>query len=153
MGLLELKIPPPLVAVFFGLAMWLVSRLGGAVHVSFGNRVGAAIVIGSIGMVFGIWAMASFMRARTTMNPTNPGATSSLVTHGVYRLTRNPMYLSLALYLFAFTVYLSNWLALLLLPVFVLYINQFQIKPEERALSALYGPEYASYRSRVRRWL
>jgi len=153
MRFLELKIPPPLVAVLFGVAMWLVSRLGGAVHVSFGYRVAAAIVIGSIGVAFGLSAMASFVRAKTTMNPTKPGATSSLVTHGVYRLTRNPMYLSLALYLIAWTVYLSNWLALLLLPVFVLYINQFQIKPEERALSALYGPEYASYRSRVRRWL
>jgi protein-S-isoprenylcysteine O-methyltransferase Ste14 len=153
MRFLELKIPPPLVAVLFGVAMWLVSRLGGAVHVSFGNRMGAAIVIGAIGMAFGLSAMASFVRAKTTMNPTKLGATSSLVTHGVYRLTRNPMYLSLALYLFALGVYLSNWLALLLLPVFVLYINQFQIKPEERALSALYGPEYASYKSRVRRWL
>jgi protein-S-isoprenylcysteine O-methyltransferase Ste14 len=153
MRFLELKIPPPLVAVLFGVAMWLVSRLDGAVHIALGIRVGAAIVIGSLGMAFGFSAMASFVRAKTTMNPTKPGATSSLVTHGVYRLTRNPMYLSLALYLFALIVYLSNWLALLLLPVFVLYISQFQIKPEERALSALYGPEYASYKSRVRRWL
>jgi protein-S-isoprenylcysteine O-methyltransferase Ste14 len=87
------------------------------------------------------------------MNPTKPSATSSLVIHGVYRLTRNPMYLSLALYLVAWAVYLSNWLALLLVPVFMLYIDHFQIKPEERALLGLYRSEYASYTSRVRRWL
>ena len=87
------------------------------------------------------------------MNPTKPGATSSLVTGGVFRLTRNPMYLSLVLYLLAWAVYLSNWLALLLVPLFVLYLDRFQIKPEERALSALFGPEYASYQARVRRWL
>ncbi len=87
------------------------------------------------------------------MNPIKPGAASSLVTGGVFRFTRNPMYLSLLLYLLAWTAYLSNWLALLLVPVFVLYINQLQIKPEERALSALFGSEYASYKARVRRWL
>jgi protein-S-isoprenylcysteine O-methyltransferase Ste14 len=87
------------------------------------------------------------------MNPTKPSATSSLVTNGVFRFTRNPMYLSLLLYLVAWAVYLANWLALLLVPVFMLYITRFQIKPEERALSAQFGPEYASYKARVRRWL
>jgi protein-S-isoprenylcysteine O-methyltransferase Ste14 len=153
MNSLELKIPPPLVAILFGLVMWLVSSLGEAANVLFDNRIGVAIVVASIGVVFGFSAMASFLGAKTTMNPTKPSGTSSLITHGVYRLTRNPMYLSLALYLVAWAVYLSNWLALLLVPVFVFYIDQFQIKPEERALSALYGQEFASYKSRVRRWL
>jgi len=76
-----------------------------------------------------------------------------LVTNGTFHFTRNPMYLSLLLYLLAWAVYLSNWLALLFVPVFVLYINQFQIKPEERALSSLFGLEYAAYKGRVRRWL
>jgi len=153
MGSLELKVPPPAVALVFGLLMWLVSTLGGAVDVSSGIRIGSVIVVASIGVVLGVTAMASFLRAKTTMNPTRPGATSSLVTHGVFRVTRNPMYLSLVLYLVAWAVYLSNWVSLLLVPVFVLYIDQFQIKPEERALSALYGAEYASYKARVRRWL
>jgi protein-S-isoprenylcysteine O-methyltransferase Ste14 len=153
MGSLELKVPPPFVALLFGLLMWLVSSLGGAADVSFGNRIGRAVVVASIGVVIGFAAMGSFVRAKTTMNPTKPSATASLVTHGVFRFTRNPMYLSLVLYLVAWAVYLSNWLALLLVPVFVLYVNQFQIKPEERALSALFGSEYASYKARVRRWL
>jgi protein-S-isoprenylcysteine O-methyltransferase Ste14 len=63
------------------------------------------------------------------------------------------MYLSLLLYLFAWAAYLSNLLALLFVPVYVLYINEFQIKPEERVLSSLFGPEYAAYKGRVRRWL
>src|SRR5262245_972128 len=153
MGWLELKIPPPIMALLFGLLMWLVSSLGGAVDVLFRYRVGVAIVAVGVGVVFGFGAMASFLRARTTMNPIKPSTTSSLVTDGVFRITRNPMYLSLVLFLVAWGVYLSNWLALLLVPVFVLYINQFQIKPEERALSALFGSEYASYQARVRRWL
>lgn len=87
------------------------------------------------------------------MNPIKPMATSSLVTNAAFRFTRNPMYLSLLLYLLAWAVYLSNVWALLFVPVFVLYINEFQIKPEERALSSLFGPEYAAYKERVRRWL
>jgi protein-S-isoprenylcysteine O-methyltransferase Ste14 len=120
MASLELKIPPPVVALLFGLLMWLGSSLGGGLNVSFGYRVGAAVVIAFMGVVFGVAGMAAFVRAKTTMNPTKPSATSSLVTHGVFGFTRNPMYLSLVLYLVAWAVYLSNWLALLLVPVFVL---------------------------------
>ena len=150
---LELKIPPPLVAVVFGLLMWAVASLDGTAGFLGSHRLAAALVVAAIGAAFGFPAMATFVRAKTTMNPTRPAAASSLVTHGVYRITRNPMYVSLVLYLVAWAVYLSSWLALIVVPVFALYIDRFQIRPEERALSALYGAAYASYTSRVRRWL
>jgi protein-S-isoprenylcysteine O-methyltransferase Ste14 len=153
MASLELKVPPPAVALLFGLLMWLASSLMAPVEVSFVSRVSVALVLASVGLVVGLSGVVSFRRARTTINPTKPSATSSLVTNGVFRFTRNPMYLSLLLYLLAWAAYLSNWLAFLLLPVFVLYINRFQINPEERVLSSLFGPEYASYKERVRRWL
>ena len=70
-----------------------------------------------------------------------------------HAIQRNPMYLNLLLYLLAWAVYSSSWLALLFVPVFVLYIDQFQIRPEERALSSLFGPDYVAYKGRVRRWL
>jgi protein-S-isoprenylcysteine O-methyltransferase Ste14 len=150
---LELKVPPPGVALAFGFLMWLASSLIAPFEVPFGPRLTVAFVLACLGLVFGISGMVSIWRAKTTMNPTKPDATSSLVTTGPYRLTRNPMYLSLLLYLLAWAVYLSSLPALLLLPVFVLYINQFQIKPEERVLSSLFGSEYAAYKGRVRRWL
>ena len=153
MASLELKVPPPAVALLFGLFMWLASSLVSPVEVPFTLRVAVAVVLASVGVVFGLAGIVSFRRARTTINPTKPSATSSLVTSGVFRFTRNPMYLSLLLYLLAWVAYLSSWLAFLFLPAFVLYINQFQIKPEERALSSLFGPEYASYKGKVRRWL
>ena len=153
MASLEVKVPPPAVALLFGLLMWLASSVIAPVEVPFGTRVGVALVLACVGLTFGCAAMLSFVRAKTTMNPTKPSATSSLVTGDVFRFTRNPMYLSLLLYLLAWAAYLSNWLALLLVPVFVLYINELQIKPEERALSALFGAEFASYKARVRRWL
>lgn len=153
MSALELKVPPPAVALLFGFLMWLASSLVAPVEVPFGARIAIALVLASLGLVFGISGMVSFWRTKTTMNPTRPAATSSLVTTGPFAFTRNPMYLSLLLYLLAWAVYLSNLLVLLFLPVFVLYINQFQIKPEERVLSSLFGPEYAAYKGRVRRWL
>jgi len=153
MGSLEVKVPPPAVALLFGLLMWLASSVVTPIAVPFGARVGVAVVLACIGLTSGAAGMISFRRARTTMNPTKPSAASSLVTRGVFRFTRNPMYLSLLLYLLAWAVYLSNWLPLFFVPLFVLYINELQIKPEERALSALFGAEYASYKARVRRWL
>jgi protein-S-isoprenylcysteine O-methyltransferase Ste14 len=153
MDSLELKVPPPAVALIFGLLMWLGSSLVPPAEVAFGLRVVIAVGVATAGLVFGIAGMVSCLRGKTTLNPTKPSATSSLITTGVFRLTRNPMYLSLLLYLLAWAAYLSNWSALLFLPAFVLYINEFQIKPEERALSALFGPGYASYKARVRRWL
>ncbi|CAN7329290.1 isoprenylcysteine carboxylmethyltransferase family protein [Variovorax sp. LjRoot290] len=153
MNSLELKVPPPAVALLFGVLMWLVSSLVAPLEVPSGPRVSVALVLASVGLVFGVSGMVSFWRARTTMNPIKPMATSSLVTNAAFRFTRNPMYLSLLLYLLAWAVYLSNVWTLLFVPVFVLYINEFQIKPEERALSSLFGPEYAAYKERVRRWL
>ena len=153
MGTLDLKVPPPFVALLFGFLTWLASPLVDPAEIPFGIRVGAAIAVACTGAVFGVSAMVWFRRAKTTMSPIKPGAASVLVTGGVFRFTCNPMYLSLLLYLFAWALYLSNSLALLFLPLFVLYINRFQIAPEERTLSSLFGPEYAAYTGRVRRWL
>ena len=150
---LDLEVPPPLVALLIGLCMWLASSLVEPNAVPFGLRLGVAVALAVVGVAVGLAGIVSFLRARTTINPTTPSATSALVTSGVFRLTRNPMYLSLLLYLLAWAAYLSNWLALLLVPVFVLFISAFQIKPEERALSSLFGAEYESYKARVRRWL
>lgn len=153
MGWLELKVPPPVVALLVGLLMWFASALVAPVEVAFGYRAGVAAVLASVGVIVAVAGIISFLRARTTINPTKPGATSALVTRGVFRFSRNPMYLGLLLCLLAWAVYLSSWLALLFMPLFVVYLNRFQIEPEERAMLALFGPEYDSYKARVRRWL
>jgi protein-S-isoprenylcysteine O-methyltransferase Ste14 len=133
--------------------MWLASSLGRPVVVPFGVRVGVALALGVIGQSISISGIVSFRRAKTTINPHKPSAASSLVTSGVYRYTRNPMYLGLSVTLTGWAVFLSNPLALLAVPLFVLYINRFQINPEERVLSLLFGAEYAAYKEKVRRWL
>jgi len=133
--------------------MWLASMLVSPVPVPLGARLSMAVIFAGVGMAFGITAMVTFRRASTTVNPMKPGTASTLVTSGVFGITRNPMYVSLVLYLLAWAAYLSNWLALVIVPVFVLYISRFQIVPEERALRSLFGESYAAYAARVRRWL
>ena len=111
----------------------------------------AAVLVG-VGVGLAISGVLTFKRAKTTVNPTTPAAASALVRTGVFRFTRNPMYLGLLLCLVAWAVYLSNALALLIVPLFVLYMNRFQIAPEERALATLFGDAYAAYKREVRRW-
>ena len=82
-----------------------------------------------------------------------PDSTSSLVVSGIYGYTRNPMYLGFLLVLLAWAIFLSNFVALALLPAFVVYMNHFQIGPEERALGSLFAQEYQAYLARVRRWI
>ncbi len=150
---LELKIPPPAFALFLALLMWFTSFLTPSLEAPFGLRVATALALACIGQSISITGMVAFRRAKTTMNPMKASAASSLVSSSVYRFTRNPMYLGLLLTLLAWAAFLSNPLGVLWVPVFVLYINRFQITPEERVLSSLFGAEYAAYRNRVRRWL
>ena len=85
----------------------------------------------------------TFRKAKTTVNPTKPYA-SSLVTWGVYAISRNPMYLGGLTMLLGWAIFLSNPLAFLFLPVYVLYLNRFQIAPEERVLTSLFGGTYVA---------
>ena len=135
------------------LAMWGASRFTPLVEVSSALRLGAAAAISLVSIGFSASGIIAFRRARTTIDPTRPEQASSLVRSGVYRITRNPMYVGLACLLVAWAVYLGSAWALLGPVAFVLYIGRFQIAPEERALEKVFGTQYADYRAKVRRWL
>jgi protein-S-isoprenylcysteine O-methyltransferase Ste14 len=115
--------------------------------------MGLAAAIALMGIAFSGAGVLAFRRARTTVNPTRPEEATRLVRSGVYRITRNPMYVGLSCLLVAWAVFLSSLWALLGPLAFVLYIGRFQITPEERALAKLFASEYAAYRAEVRRWL
>ena len=153
MDSLELKVPPPVVALSTALFMGWIASVTTPPAWPFAIRVGVGVVLAAAGLAFSMAGMVSFRRARTTLNPTQPGSTSSLVTGGVYRVTRNPMYLGLLLVLLGWAAFLASPLAFLLVPCFFAYIDRFQIRPEERALSQLFGEPYAAYLRKVRRWL
>jgi protein-S-isoprenylcysteine O-methyltransferase Ste14 len=105
------------------------------------------------GIAVALLGAAEFRKAKTTLNAFKPEASSSLVVTGIYRHSRNPMYLGVVCVLLAWAVYLAAPFALLGPVLFVLFITRFQIVPEERALSAKFGPEFTRYAREVRRWL
>ncbi len=150
---LELRVPPPVVAFTAALLMWAATRAAPALRVDVPGRETLAVALAVVGAFIAVAGVLEFRRARTTVNPLNPDATSALVVTGVYRLSRNPMYLGLAIVLLAGAVYLSHALALLGPVAFVAYIHRFQILPEERALRALFPGDFNEYARRVRRWL
>lgn len=153
MSVLELKVPPPIVALVLALLMWLTPVVTGLVQMSHTTRVFWAVVLMCIGQGISIAGLLAFRRARTTVNPVKASLASSLVVKGVYRYTRNPMYVGFLLTLLAWAVFLANPFSLLWVVLFVLYITRFQIIPEERVLTSLFGAEYEAYKGRVRRWV
>ena len=150
---LELKVPPPVVALILAVAMWFASSYGPALDVPVFVRVASGIVIALLGGVISIAGTVSFRMAKTTVNPMKPEKTSSLVTSGVYRFTRNPMYLGMLLVLVGWAAYLCSPWSLAGPVLFFAYIGRFQIAPEERVLSGMFGEAYVAYCEKVRRWL
>jgi protein-S-isoprenylcysteine O-methyltransferase Ste14 len=150
---LELKIPPVAVALITAACMWLAARAVPGIEVPFPWHDVVTGLVAALGGFIALLGVVAFRRADTTVNPLKPGSSSSLVVTGIYSVTRNPMYLGLLLMLLAWAIYLANVLTLLLLPAFVWYMGRYQIEPEERALAALFGPEFTAYAARVRRWM
>jgi protein-S-isoprenylcysteine O-methyltransferase Ste14 len=149
---LDSKIPPPAVVLVMAAFMWLISRAVPQLHFDLPAHNWLAAVVVVAGFVTGSSGVLSFRKAHTTTNPMKPGA-STLVTRGVYAMSRNPMYLGGLIMLLGWAIFLLNVLAFLFLPVYVLYIDRFQIGPEERVLASLFGETYVAYQARARRWL
>ncbi len=150
---LENRIPPPVVALIIAAGMWANSSSGPSLELPFGLRLGVAIAIAIVGISFDILGLIAFRKARTTVNPLKPQNASALVTNGIYRITRNPMYVGMALFLLAWAAFLASLWPLVGPVLFVFYINRFQIEPEERILAQRFGDDFKVYAARVRRWI
>ena len=153
MRALELKVPPPIVALVMAIAMWFLSRLPASSETLPVVRLLLAVGLAAVGAVISLSGVLAFRRAKTTVNPLKPESSSSLVIAGVYKLTRNPMYVGMLFLLLALAAFLWSVWSLLGPLGFVAYMGRFQIAPEERVLAGLFGTEYAEYKARVRRWL
>lgn len=153
MSALELKLPPVLVTILLAVTMWPASRLGAEVPAAVGYRLTLLAICLAAATVVGLAAVVSFRRAKTTVNPLTPEQSSALVEAGIFRHTRNPMYLALLLALVGWGLFLASFYSLLLAGLFVPYMNRFQILPEERALESAFGEDFLAYKHRVRRWL
>ena len=153
MQTLELKIPPPIVALLVGAAMWAVARLLPAVDLTGQWRLLVAGVCAGLGVIVSILGVWAFRHAKTTVNPVKPEKASSVVSGGIYSYTRNPMYVGLTAVLAGWAIWLSVPWVFLGPVAFLLYMTRFQIIPEERVMSSKFGHAYDDYRQRVRRWL
>jgi protein-S-isoprenylcysteine O-methyltransferase Ste14 len=147
------KIPPLAVTVGFGAGMVGLAVLFPAAAFPLPGRVPLAAVLALVGSAVAAAGVIAFQRVGTTVNPLNPDASTAVVSSGIYRCTRNPMYLGFLLALCGLGAYLANVASAVLLPLFVLYLNRFQIEPEEHAMLRKFGPEYSRYMAAVRRWV
>ncbi len=154
MQFLELRIPPVAAVSIAAAAMAVLAwAVPASIPLVASTRLVVSIALVLAGAWVGMAGVVAFRRHKTTVNPFTPERSSSLVSTGIYRFSRNPMYLGLLLVLAGWSVFLANWVAALLLPAFVVYMNRFQIRPEERALSEKFGSQFIAYASSVRRWL
>jgi protein-S-isoprenylcysteine O-methyltransferase Ste14 len=153
MNFLDNRVPPPLVALAIACLMWLAAQWLPATSLPRGVTYAAAAVFFVTGLFFSIRGVRAFRRAGTTVNPVRIETASSLVMDGIYRITRNPMYVGVTLVLCACAFFLDSAWTLIGPATFVVYVTRFQIMPEERILAAKFGDSYRDYCRRVRRWL
>jgi protein-S-isoprenylcysteine O-methyltransferase Ste14 len=153
MRALEHRIPPPLVAVVVAAGMYALARWWPLARFELPSPWLTGLAVACVGGAISMAGARAFRQAGTTANPLHPERASSVVTSGIYRYTRNPMYVGVVFVLLGCFLAFGAFSAAIGLPAFVVYINRYQITPEERILEAKFGSEYVSYRERVRRWL
>ena len=151
--MLKLKIPPPFYALSVALIMWLASQYFpiATLIVAPWNILGIALVV--LAAVMDFTSLYLFFKKKTTPNPMKPEFTTGLVTNGMYKISRNPMYLGMLMMLIGFAIFLGQLSPFLIIPLFYVVITEMQIKPEEEMLEQKFGTEYIEYKTKVRRWL
>ncbi|MCC5853571.1 MAG: isoprenylcysteine carboxylmethyltransferase family protein [Alkalimonas sp.] len=148
---MEKKIPPLLLFVVFAGLIWLTASWPAPWPLWFSQLL--AILLLLDGSIFCGWAFWQFRRANTTVDPRYPERSSQLVTHGLYQFSRNPMYLGFLLLLLALSFWSHSLSSFLWLPLFVFWLQYWQIMPEERALAERFGDNWQHYCQQTRRWL
>ncbi|MCG2589873.1 methyltransferase family protein [Rhodohalobacter sulfatireducens] len=153
MKFLECKIPPALQFIIIAALMWWISDSIPDLNYSSSQLKWLGISLFSVGVFIGLLGVYEFWKQRTTVDPHKPEKASSFVDTGIYRFSRNPMYLGLLVVLIGILFYFANPVNILPVIGFVLYMNRFQIIPEERVMANKFGEDFFEYKQSVRRWL
>ena len=148
---MKTKIPPPIIALVMIVLIYLSSLL--IVTTTFNYQSSLSVLFLILGLACALPSFRLFARYKTTITPLKPSDTTALVTEGMYRYSRNPMYLGLLLLTIASTIWFGTWLGIIINIVFIFLINFLQIIPEEEALLKIFGEEYGEYKKNVRRWI
>ncbi len=150
---MKLLVPPVVQVIVSAIAMWVLKKQFPLLDFALTHRRLIASALIASGLIITVIAVADFGKAKTTVNPTTPSQANTLIIGGLYRFSRNPMYLGFLMILSGWAVGLGNLAVIGILMVFVWYMTVFQIKPEEQALGEKFGADYEAYRESVRRWI
>lgn len=153
MKFLELKILPLALLIILATGQYALGCLLPFGGVEIHGKLGLTIFMFLVGLLFALLGVYEFRKFGTTVNPINPDGTVAIVHTGIYSLTRNPMYVGFAFMLLSAVIFTANYVSLVSLPIYVLYMNRFQIEPEERLLAEKFGEAYSAYLQQVRRWV
>ena len=148
---LNTKIPPPVVTILFAIMIFYFSDNFAYIDLPFKIYISIFFIV--LGFIVTFSSARNFKKKDTTVNPMKPNETSKLVTDGFFKITRNPMYLGMLLFLLGLSIYNGLIVGLVFLPLFVGYITFFQIIPEESAMIEIFGEDYKAYMKKVRRWI
>ena len=149
--MLKNKIPPPIVTLLFAAFIYFSSKW--LPNIVFSGQSIISLFLMTVGFIVLLIAISAFIKFKTTINPLKPEDATFLVTTGIFRLSRNPMYLGLLLLIICLWVKTGAVSGFILVPSFVAYLNYFQIAPEERAMRKLFADSYNAYCLKVRRWI
>ena len=148
---METKIPPPIVTLVFGLSIYFSRGIFQVVEIKYSFYFGILLLI--LGFIILISAVRLFRKDKTTVNPLSPEQATKLVTDGIFKYSRNPMYLGMALVLGSIAVFFNLIGGIILVALFCAYITKFQILPEERAMRDLFSDDFDKYTKVTRRWI
>jgi len=148
---IKTKFPPPLVALTFGFLINYTKNIFPKIEIKNEKIFGSIMIIS--GLIIILYAIILFKKYKTTITPLNPSNATKLITVGIYKFSRNPMYLGLLLVLLGISFIINIIGGFFLIPLFILYLNLFQIIPEESAMVDLFKDEFLDYKKNVRRWI
>ncbi|MEC8615613.1 MAG: isoprenylcysteine carboxylmethyltransferase family protein [Bacteroidota bacterium] len=146
-----IKIPPPILVIILTSLVYFSSTKLELIYLPYRQIVSVIILI--IGLIVIVSPVVDFIKSKTTINPVKFKNVNRLVTTGIYRYSRNPMYLGMILIIISTTVYYLNFLSVFSPLIFYIWINKFQINREEIFLEDKFGSEYLKYKSKTRRWI
>lgn len=145
------KIPPPIVTLFFGLCIFFSQEYFPEFNLEFLTTLSYISYIAGLSIL--LWAVRLFKKQNTTVNPIKIENASSLVTSGIFKYTRNPMYLGMVLILLGLTLMFNFIGGIMFTLLFTMYITKFQIRPEEEVMERFFGADFIKYKQNVRMWL
>ena len=148
---METKVPPPIVTLIFGLSIYFSRGIFQVVEIKYSFYFGILLLV--LGFVILISAVRLFRKDKTTVNPLSPEQATKLVTDGIFKYSRNPMYLGMALVLGSIAIFFNLIGGIILVALFCAYITKFQILPEERAMRDLFSDDFDKYTKVTRRWI